>query len=101
ESWANSGLDLLVDIDRRGRRGLRASLEEGLREAIRNGRLAAGTRLPPSRALARDLGISRGTVAQAYGQLVAEGWLAGRRGSGTVVAPTAASGSGGGERLEA
>jgi GntR family transcriptional regulator / MocR family aminotransferase len=48
--------------------------------------LARGTRLPPTRTLARDLGISRGTVLQAYSQLVAEGWLSGRRGSGTVVA---------------
>jgi GntR family transcriptional regulator/MocR family aminotransferase len=100
QSWANSGRDLLVDIDRGGGRGLRAGLEESLREAIRSGRLGAGTRLPPSRALARDLGISRGTVVHAYGQLVAEGWLAGRRGSGTVVARTAESGSSVAERRE-
>src|SRR5689334_15092704 len=100
-SWANSGVDLLVDIERGGGRGLRASLEESLREAIRSGRLTAGTRLPPSRALASDLGISRGTVVQAYAQLVAEGWLAGRRGSGTVVARAAEALPGGGERREA
>jgi GntR family transcriptional regulator/MocR family aminotransferase len=83
--WANNGLDLLVELGA-GRRGLRTRLEESLREAVRSGRLPRGTRLPPTRTLARDLGISRGTVLQAYGQLVAEGWLAGRRGSGTVVA---------------
>ena len=51
-----------------------------LREAIQAGRLRPGTRLPPSRTLARDLGVARNTVAEAYGQLVAEGWLAARRG---------------------
>ena len=54
---------------------------------MRTGRLGAGLRLPPSRALAGDLGISRNTVAAAYGQLVAEGWLTARQGSGTRVAP--------------
>jgi GntR family transcriptional regulator/MocR family aminotransferase len=78
--------DLLLDLDATGRGGLRHRLEGALREAIRSGRLPGGTRLPPTRVLARDLGISRGTVLQAYGQLVAEGWLSGKRGSGTVVA---------------
>ena len=82
--WANSGLDLLVEL-RRGA-GLRVGLEQALREAIRSGRLARDVRLPPTRALARDLGVSRGTVLQAYGQLAAEGWIAGRQGAGTVVA---------------
>ena len=50
------------------------------------GRLAAGARLPSSRSLAADLGIARGTVVQAYSQLVAEGWLVGVAGSGTRVA---------------
>lgn len=81
--WANSGIDLLVELGRGGR--LRASLEDGLRDAIRSGRLGRGTRLPPTRTLARDLGVSRGTVLQAYAQLAAEGWIAGRRGSATVV----------------
>jgi GntR family transcriptional regulator/MocR family aminotransferase len=57
-----------------------------LREAIRSERLRPGTRLPSSRTLAVDLGIARNTVADAYGQLVAEGWLASRSGSGTWVA---------------
>jgi GntR family transcriptional regulator/MocR family aminotransferase len=64
---------------------VRARLEAALREAVQGGRLAPGTRLPPSRALAADLGIARNTVADAYGQLVAEGWLAARTGSGTWV----------------
>ena len=89
---SQSGTDLLLDLDAAGRRGLRIRLEEALREAIRSGRLLGGSRLPPTRELARDLGISRGTVLQAYGQLVAEGWLAGRRGSGTIVAVDSSTG---------
>jgi GntR family transcriptional regulator / MocR family aminotransferase len=71
--------------------GLRAALEEALRDAIRSGRLTRGTPLPSTRALARDLGLSRGTVLGAYAQLAAEGWIAGRRGAGTVVAVDAAT----------
>src|SRR6187200_3787261 len=59
--WANSGLDLLVELGGdRAAGGLRSRLEESLRDAVRSGRLPLGTRLPPTRALARDLGISRG-----------------------------------------
>jgi len=85
KTWATSGLDLQVDL--RGTR-VRAGLEEALREAVRSGRLAGGTRLPSSRALAADLGVSRNTVADAYGQLAAEGWLTAAHGSGTRVAET-------------
>jgi len=65
---------------------VRAALEAALREGVQTGRLAAGTRLPATRTLAADLGIARNTVADAYGQLVAEGWLTARQGSGTRVA---------------
>ena len=81
--------DLLLDLA--GRRS-RAALEDALREAVRDGRLAPGTRLPSSRVLAGDLGLARNTVADAYGQLVAEGWLTARQGSGTAVAPRPAAG---------
>lgn len=64
-------------------------MEDGLREAIRSGRLPRGMRLPSTRGLARDLGISRGTLLQAYEQLVAEGWLQGRRGSSTIASAEA------------
>ena len=64
----------------------RAKLEESLRSAIQERRLAAGTALPSSRALAADLGLSRGTVTAAYDQLVAEGYLVTQQGSGTQVA---------------
>ncbi|GAB3110674.1 PLP-dependent aminotransferase family protein [Streptomyces calidiresistens] len=58
----------------------------GVREAIADGRLPSGTRLPSSRALAADLGVARNTVVRAYEELTAEGWLVARRGSGTTVA---------------
>src|SRR6185312_3756880 len=83
DDWAISGRDLHLDL---GRSGRRAALEQALREAVQSGRLAPGTLLPPSRALASDLGIARNTVAEAYTQLVAEGWLTARQGSGTRVA---------------
>ncbi|MFF7212913.1 PLP-dependent aminotransferase family protein [Streptomyces sp. NPDC008238] len=68
---------------------LRTGLTDALREAVRTGRLAPGTRLPPSRTLAADLGVSRNTVVEAYAELVAEGWLTAQQGSGTRVAPRA------------
>jgi GntR family transcriptional regulator/MocR family aminotransferase len=64
----------------------RAALEQALREAVRAGRLRPGARLPSSRALAAELRCSRRLVAEAYGQLVAEGFLVARHGSGTRVA---------------
>jgi GntR family transcriptional regulator / MocR family aminotransferase len=60
DSWAISGRDLHLDL---GRSGRRVALERALREAVQSGRLAPGTLLPPSRALAGDLGIARNTVA--------------------------------------
>jgi GntR family transcriptional regulator/MocR family aminotransferase len=86
ETWATSGIDLHLELA--GRRG-RAGLEAALRDAMRTGRLGPGTRLPSSRALAADLGVARNTVADAYGQLVAEGWLTATRGSSTRVASRA------------
>ncbi|MGW0289720.1 MocR-like pyridoxine biosynthesis transcription factor PdxR [Streptomyces tuirus] len=82
EPWATLGIDLLVEPTGPG---LRRGLTDALREAVRSGRLAPGTRLPSSRALAADLGIARNTVADAYADLVAEGWLMARQGSGTRV----------------
>jgi GntR family transcriptional regulator / MocR family aminotransferase len=83
ETWATSGVDLHLDLAGSRRRRV---LESALRDAVRDGRLSAGTRMPSSRSLAGDLGIARNTVAGAYAQLVAEGWLEARRGSGTRVA---------------
>ena len=61
-------------------------LENQIREAILSGRLEPGERLPPTRALAKDMQIARNTVLQAYDQLLAEGYLDAREGSGTYVA---------------
>ncbi|MFI8162008.1 PLP-dependent aminotransferase family protein [Streptomyces microflavus] len=66
-------------------RGRGRALQSALREAVRSGRLVAGTRLPSSRELAADLGVSRGLVTEAYEQLTAEGYLRSGQGAGTWV----------------
>ncbi|WP_315987367.1 PLP-dependent aminotransferase family protein [Actinomadura sp. HBU206391] len=81
---ARPGLPLAVD--RAAVEPLSAQLVGQLRTAMRDGRLRAGERLPSSRALAGELGVSRTVVTAAYEQLYAEGWLEGRHGSGTFVA---------------
>ena len=80
-----SSAEVLVELNRSRPRGLRAQVEDELRDAIRSGRLTAGTLLPSTRALAADLGVTRGVIVAAYDQLLAEGYLASRPGSGTVV----------------
>jgi len=86
-----SGPELLVELRRGVRRPLLAQLEESLREAVRSGRLAARTKLPPTRSLAGDLGVSRRLVVDAYAQLQAEGYLVARHGAGTYVAEASAT----------
>ncbi|MEU6989838.1 PLP-dependent aminotransferase family protein [Streptomyces sp. NPDC046465] len=103
ETWATSGTSssttpgttpgtsLGVDLHLEtggdaSRHGVREGLTDALRDAVRGGRLTPGTRLPSSRSLAVDLGVARNTVADAYADLVAEGWLTARQGSGTRVA---------------
>lgn len=83
---ARLGVDLHLDLRPDDSIGRRRGLAEALRSAVRSGRLRAGDRLPPYRSLAADLGLSRGTVAAVYQELIAEGWLAARQGSGTTVA---------------
>jgi GntR family transcriptional regulator/MocR family aminotransferase len=78
-----TGLDLYLD---RPGGGVRDGVMEGIREAIRSGRLAPGVQLPSSRALATDLGVARNTVASAYAELIAEGWLTAQHRSRTTVA---------------
>jgi GntR family transcriptional regulator/MocR family aminotransferase len=82
-SPASPGADIAIAVDERHRR---SGLEHQLREAVRAGRLATGTRLPSSRSFAKELGVGRNTVADAYAQLVAEGWFESRHGAGTWVA---------------
>ena len=84
--WAGLGPELLLRLDRTRPEPLGAQLERELREAIRSGRLGTGERLPSSRALAGELGVSRGLVLDCYQQLEAEGFLTTRTGSATRVA---------------
>jgi GntR family transcriptional regulator / MocR family aminotransferase len=83
--WARGGPDLLVTLDPdAGPLGIQ--LQDQLRAAIRDRRLGAGERLPSTRRLAALLGVSRGTVVDAYEQLLAEGYVESAVGSGTRVA---------------
>jgi GntR family transcriptional regulator/MocR family aminotransferase len=79
-------MELHLDLERAEGPTLRARVENALRDGVRTGLLAPGTRLPASRGLAAQLGVSRGVVVDAYAQLVAEGYLRARQGSGTTVA---------------
>src|SRR4051812_4633711 len=92
-----TGPELLLDLTPSaadGRRPLRERLEDALRDAIRQGRLRPGDRLPATRTLAAELGCSRWVVVEAYDQLAAEGWVEGRAGSGTRVRARAADAAG-------
>jgi GntR family transcriptional regulator/MocR family aminotransferase len=80
----NDPVDLVIDVTGRGEKTV--LVYRALRAAIVDGRLPSGYRLPPSRALAADLGVARGSVATAYERLAAEGFLTSRVGSGTFVA---------------
>ena len=62
--WSGLGPELLLQLDRGRGQPLRSQLEAGLRDAIRGGRLQGGERLPSSRELARELGVSRGLVQE-------------------------------------
>ncbi len=75
---------MFVKLDGTG--ALYQQLYQSLRSAILAGQLAPGTRLPATRAMARELGVSRNTVLLAYEQLLAEGYAVGQTGSGTFVA---------------
>ena len=79
-------VELTVAADRHAELPLTGQIAAQLRDALTGGRLAAGERLPSTRALAGALGVSRTVVTAAYTQLFAEGWLEGRHGSGTYVA---------------
>jgi GntR family transcriptional regulator/MocR family aminotransferase len=81
-------MQLHLDLASAPGSSLRERMEHALRDGIRTGVLAPATRLPPSRALCAQLGVSRGVVVDAYAQLVAEGYLTARRGAGTSVAAT-------------
>jgi GntR family transcriptional regulator/MocR family aminotransferase len=82
-------VDLWVDLTGRGNRTV--TIYRAMMQAIDDGRLRPGDRLPPMRALAADLGVSRSTVAGVYERLTAEGYLAARVGAGTFVTAAAAA----------
>jgi GntR family transcriptional regulator/MocR family aminotransferase len=81
--WSSAGLDFHLDLDPAG--GRRHALAAAIRRAIRDGRLAAGSRLPSTRALSADLGLARGTVTRAFDELAVEGYLRIHQGAGAVV----------------
>ncbi|WP_020384759.1 PLP-dependent aminotransferase family protein [Kribbella catacumbae] len=87
ESWTTLR-ELLLPTGEAGAQPGRG-LESSLRTAIRAGRLRTGERLPSSRDLAAQIGVARGTVTAVYRQLVAEGYLEARHGSGTWIADVA------------
>lgn len=78
--------ELLITLDPDAAEPLYRQLYRGIREAILSGRLPAGFRVPATRRLAEDLGVSRSTVLVAFDQLVAEGYIVGAVGSGSYVA---------------
>ena len=69
-------------------RSLQLAIYEALKEAMQQGRLQPGSRLPSTRDFARQLGVARGTVVQVYDQLAGEGYVSGSRGAGTKVVET-------------
>src|SRR4051794_31865501 len=75
----------LIALDTKSATPLYRQLYDYLREAILTGQLAPGTRLQSSREIAKELGVSRNTVVNAFDQLLAEGYLEGQVGSGTYV----------------
>ncbi|WP_327068097.1 MocR-like pyridoxine biosynthesis transcription factor PdxR [Kitasatospora sp. NBC_01302] len=77
---------LALTLDRDCGRPLAAQVRDGIRQAISDGTLRPGTRLPSSRSLCADLGVSRSVLVEAYAQLTAEGYLTTRQGSGSRVA---------------
>jgi GntR family transcriptional regulator/MocR family aminotransferase len=81
----NLAWDTLLDLGGPGSGPMHARLSGALRESIRSGRLPDGAALPPSRQMAAELSCSRWVVTEAYEQLVAEGYLEARVGSGTRV----------------
>lgn len=81
----NEPVPVSVRLQRGAATPLAVQLAGQLRGRIQAGGLAAADRLPSSRALARELGVARGVVEQAFDQLTAEGWLTARHGSGTFV----------------
>ncbi len=90
----SSATELLIELQRDAPIALHAQVEQGLRNAIRSGRLTADSVLPSTRALADQLNLSRGVIVEAYEQLVAEGYLSSQPGGNTRVSARAADAPG-------
>src|SRR5260370_26066551 len=88
-TFSHAPVEVPLAADRGGPVSLTAQITTQLRAALADGHFTAGERLPSTRALAVSLGVSRTVVTTVYAQLFAEGWLEGRHGSGTYVAPGA------------
>src|SRR5215469_10569039 len=80
-----SGIVPVFAIDRRAQQALHRQIYDGYRAAILDGSLRPRQRIPSTRALAVELGVSRFPVINAYAQLLAEGYLESRVGAGTLV----------------
>src|SRR5260221_2377373 len=77
---------LAISLDRGSSHSLHRQIYRQLREIILAGRVLAGARLPSTRALTKELGVSRTTLELAFDQLRADGYIKGRIGSGTYAA---------------
>src|SRR3954453_19198244 len=78
-------------LDRANGRPLSRQIYMQVRAAVLSGALRAGTRVPPSRVMASQLGVARASVVSAYEQLLAEGYVESRHGSGTFISGEVAS----------
>ncbi len=81
-------VNLSISLDRKSPMALHRQLYDELRKAILSGSLKARTRLPSTRDFADEMGVSRNTVLNAFNQLLAEGYVEGRIGSGTYISHT-------------
>ena len=88
---APSGISPVIAVSKEAAKSLYKQVYEGYRQAIVDGNLRPGQRVPSTRVLAEELGISRIPVMSAYAQLLAEGYLESRIGSGTVVSTSLAN----------
>ena len=79
-------MDVVIDLGEGGKAPAYQRLAEAIREGILSARFRPGEKLPPTRTLAANLSLARNTVLEAYEQLIAEGYLTARHGSGTFVA---------------
>ena len=78
---------LMLQIATGDPRPISRQIVDGVRMAVATAELAVGAQLPSVRGLAQQLGVNPNTVAKAYAELAAEGWLESRQGLGLFVAP--------------